>query len=511
MKRQKWFRRMRPYVGRHLLGIGTAAVVVVTLCVGWPVFHGVAQATTIDPLEETLIKEDVIEADLLQSKVTNGMCEDMLAPISEGTPAQKLLTAQNYMQEIKLIERSMREVAADEAASRGPDWYSSSDETLIRFRTIAQTNGTGGDGSPSPSPPDESPPPPADGASPPAAALLSTFAAASPCPSPGGTGGGGGGGGGIEGGGSPSSSPPDESLPPDEPPPYDEYSLHDESSPPPADGASPPAAALLSTFAAASPCPSPGGTGGGGGGGTGGGYGTGGVELSKRQAAAAAIAGEADDASIAERLHQKEEAAINAGASVPEAKASARCSTEVEVSDEELKKIKGMYEIKPQMPEEIRLRKTQQVGLLVSPVTKKRFEEIRRKHGSINEQSTSGIGCVELVDRMKAQLVPLDLEGLAIYGRHPNDVRELSSHRDARWGWDIYARQPGNLELLLDLRYAISREGQEFRLLPESPVYDGVIRVTMLQSGSSEEAKERPWWQRIFGGIFERISRLFGA
>jgi hypothetical protein len=33
MKRQKWFRRMRPYVGRHLLGIGTAAVVVVTLCV----------------------------------------------------------------------------------------------------------------------------------------------------------------------------------------------------------------------------------------------------------------------------------------------------------------------------------------------------------------------------------------------------------------------------------------------------------------------------------------------
>jgi len=414
---------MRPYVGRHLLGIGTAAVVVVTLCVGWPVYHSVAQtndaptdatltvgqciganATTIDPLEETLIKEDVIEENLLQSKVTNSMCENMLAPISDGTPAQKLLTAQNYMQEINLIERSMRKAAAEEAATRGPDWSSSSDESLIRFRTIAQTSqqvpalaqyGTGGDGT--------------------------------------------------------------------------------------------------------------------GGDGTGGGYGTGGVEPSKRQAAAAASAGEDDDASIAERLHQKEEAAINAGASVPEAKASARCSTEVEVSDDELKKGKGLYEIKPQMPEEIRLRKTQKVGLLVSPVTKKRFEEIRRKHGSINEQSTSGIGCVELVDRMKAQLVPLDLEGLRIYPRHPNDIRELSSHLDTRWGWDIYARQPGNLELLLDLRYPISREGQEFRLIPESPVYDGVVRVTMLQSGSSEEATERPWWQRIFGGIFERISRLFGA
>jgi hypothetical protein len=421
---------MRPYVGRHLLGIGTAAVVVVTLCVGWPVYHGVAQtndaptdasltvgqciganATTIDPLEETLIKEDVIEENLLQSKVTNGMCEDMLAPISDGTPAQKLLTAQNYMQEINLIERSMRKAAAEEAATRGPDWSSSSEESLIRFRTIAQTSKQ--------------------------VPVLAQYDE------------GGGGGDNVSGGG-------------------------------------------------------------GGGGGTEAG-GIGGVEPSERQAAAAVSVGEDDDASIAERLLRKEEAAINAGASVPEAKASARCSTEVEVSDEELKKGKGLYKIKPQMPEEIQVRKTQRVGLLVLPVTKKRFEEMRQKHESINEKSTSSIGCVELVNRMKAQLVPLDLEGLRIYPRHPNDIRELSSHLDTRWGWDIYARQPGNLELLLDLRYPISREGQEFRLVPHSPVYDGVVRVTMLQSGSSEEATERPWWQRIFGGIFERISRLFGA
>src|SRR5215208_5821353 len=427
MKRQKWFRRMRPYVGRHLLGIGTAAVVVVTLCVGWPVYHGVAQtndaptdatltvgqciganATTIDPLEETLIKEDVIEENLLQSKVTNGMCEDMLAPISDGTPAQKLLTAQNYMKEINLIERSMRKAAAEEAATRGPDWSSSSEESLIRFRTIAQTSKQV-----------------------PALAQYDE---------------GGGGGDNVSGGGG-------------------------------GDNVS---------------------GGGGGGGGTEAG-GIGGVEPSERQAAAAASVGEDDDASIAERLLRKEEAAINAGASVPKAKASARCSTEVEVSDEELKKGKGLYVIKPQMPEEIQVRKTQRVGLLVLPVTKKRFEEMRQKHESINEKSTSSIGCVELVNRMKAQLVPLDLEGLRIYPRHPNDIRELSSHLDTRWGWDIYARQPGNLELLLDLRYPISREGQEFRLVPHSPVYDGVVRVTMLQSGSSEEATERPWWQRIFG------------
>jgi len=234
---------------------------------------------------------------------------------------RKLVAAQNYIQEIELIEEAMRK-AADEATARGTNWYSSSDESLSLFRAIAQIS--------------------------------------------------------------------------EQVPAQAQY-----------DGT--------------------------------GGDGTGGVEPIKQQAAAAASAGVDNDASIPERLRQKEAAAINAGASVPEAKASARCSTEVEVSDEELKKGKGQYEIKPQMPEEIRLRKTQKVGLLVSPVTRKRFEEIRQKHGSINEKSTSGIGCVELVDRMKAQLVPLDLEGLRIYARH-HDIRELSSHRDTIWGWEIYAR-----------------------------------------------------------------------
>jgi hypothetical protein len=78
-KREKCLSQMRLYIARHLLGIGSAAVVVVTLCVGWPVYHGVAQPNdapadatltvgqcigangTIDPLKETLINEDVIE------------------------------------------------------------------------------------------------------------------------------------------------------------------------------------------------------------------------------------------------------------------------------------------------------------------------------------------------------------------------------------------------------------------------------------------------------------------
>jgi hypothetical protein len=418
-KRQWWFPRMRPYIVRHLLGIGAAAGVVaaVALCGGWPVYEGVAQVdaaaddailtvgqcieanASVGPLEEVLIKEDIIEDDLLQTKVTNGMCEDMLDGTPDGTLVRRLVAAQSYIQEIELIEGAMRK-AADEAAARGPDWYSSSDESLVLFRAVAQTS---------------------------------------------------------------------EQLPAQA-----QY-----------DGRGDVGA---------------------------GGAGTGGVEPRKRQAAAAASVGEDNDASIAERLRQKEAAAINAGATVPEARAGARCSTEVEVSDDELEKGKGLYEIIPQIPEEMRLREKEQAGLLVSPVTKRRFEEIRQKHGVIDEESESGIGCVELVDRMKAQLVPLDLEGLGIDRHHPDDIRDLSSNKDIRWGWDIIARQRGNLKLLLDLRYAISREGgQEFRLVPQSPVYEGAIRVTPLQSGSNQEATERPWWWRIFESILERIFGVFGA
>src|SRR5215210_6467306 len=148
---------MRAYIVRHLFSIGAAGVVVVALCWGWPVYDGVAQAdnaaddailtvrtciganATSASLEEALIKEDIIEEDLLQTKVTNGMCKDMLDPIPGGTQVRKLDAAQNYMQEIELIEGAMRG-AAGEAATRGPGRGSSSDESLNLFRTVAHTS-----------------------------------------------------------------------------------------------------------------------------------------------------------------------------------------------------------------------------------------------------------------------------------------------------------------------------------------------------------------------------------
>jgi uncharacterized protein YjbI with pentapeptide repeats len=126
-----------------------------------------------------------------------------------------------------------------------------------------------------------------------------------------------------------------------------------------------------------------------------------------------------------------------------------------------------IYEIMPQLPEEIRLGETERAGLLVSLLT-------------IDEVSESDTSCVELADRMKAQLVPFDVGKLVISRQQPN-VQELSSNRVTRWGWDVTARQTGKLELIIDLRYAISPEGQEFRLVPQSPVYQGAIRLTTEQ------------------------------
>jgi hypothetical protein len=419
---------MRPYIVRHLLGTGAAAVVVVAFSGGWPVYESVAQVdegTNHDVLRveqcieasasvgrpaDTLIEEEIIEEDLLRSKVTNSMCEDMLKGIPDGTPVPKLVATQRYMQEIKLIEKAMGEAVgktAGGAAAKEFDRYFVTDGSFVSTRTVAAATQI--------------------------AAAAQYF-----------------------------------------------------------DGKGP---------GASSPSPGAGGEGDGSE-----------VTLRTTQAGAAASVGEDDDASIAERLREKEAAAMKEGASAPEAAAGARCGVEVDVLDDEVEKIEGMYEVKPLMPEEMRHGETEQAGLLVSPITKQKFQEVREEYGVIAEASESNTGCVVLADRMKAKLVPF--EGLVIDRHQPDDVRELSPNLDTRWGWDITASQTGEQDLYLDLRYAISREGSEFRPL-EEPVYEGAIKVSPLQSDSTQnateqEAEEQPWWRRIFGGILERIFGVIG-
>ena len=371
---------MRSYAIRQLFGPAAAVAVVAALRLGCgaaaddvtlTVGQCIGDNATNGPVEEALIKEDVIEENLLQTKVTKVVCEDMLKPISGSTQLQKLTAAQSYIQEIKLIEGAMRTAAAEEAA-RATAWHSSSNESLMQFGALAYT---------------------------------SELAAA--------------------------------------------QAQYDDA--------------------------------------------IGGIEPRELQAAAAARVGENNVASIATRMRQKEVTAANAGATVPEARAGARCSTEIEVSDEEAKKIvAGRYQFTPQMPKKIRLGKKEPAGLLVSRIPQQRIREKSQKHDLIEEASKSNIGCGYLTDRMQADLVPLELEALGIKGSYPDDIQALSSHQEVKWSWGVSGRQAGNPEVSLDLRYELSREGQVlFRHIPQvSPVYNEPIRVTA------------PWWQRIWQLIF---------
>jgi hypothetical protein len=165
------FCRRRWYILKYLIGIGVAAALM-ALCVGWPIHDAVAQTNegtltveeclgdanaSVDPIAEVLIKEGIIRENLLSTNVTDGMCEDMLQRAPDGTPVQRLVTAQNYLQEIELIENAIRE-AAGEAAARGPDRHFPANEPLVLTRStlLAVTQsaaraqyGGGGGGAPS--------------------------------------------------------------------------------------------------------------------------------------------------------------------------------------------------------------------------------------------------------------------------------------------------------------------------------------------------------------------------
>src|SRR5829696_98543 len=141
--------RRRWYIGKYLIGIGVAAALM-ALCVGWPIYDAVAQANdytltveeclgntnaSIEPIAEDLTEQGIIAEDLLPTKVTNGMCEDMLKQAADGTPVGRLVAAQNYIQDIKLIEYTIREATGEAAAkgidAKGPDHHFLADKLLV--------------------------------------------------------------------------------------------------------------------------------------------------------------------------------------------------------------------------------------------------------------------------------------------------------------------------------------------------------------------------------------------
>jgi len=147
---------LRECVGKYLIVTGVAAVVTV-LCVGWPVYDSVAQVddaaddgtltvgqcidanASVDPVEEALIEEDVIKENLLSTRVTDRMCDDILERAPDDIPVQRLVTAQNYVQEIELIVDALGE-AAGEAATKETDRHFLGDESLVLARASTEVS-----------------------------------------------------------------------------------------------------------------------------------------------------------------------------------------------------------------------------------------------------------------------------------------------------------------------------------------------------------------------------------
>lgn len=151
------FCRRRQYIGKYLVGIGVAEALM-ALCMGWLVYDAAAQTNgapadgtltvgkclseaniSVGPVGQALIKEGIIEENLLPTMVTNDMCEEILKRAPDGTSVQTLVAAQNYVQEIKLIENSIRG-AAGEAAAKGSDRHLFGDESLVSARVMVQAD-----------------------------------------------------------------------------------------------------------------------------------------------------------------------------------------------------------------------------------------------------------------------------------------------------------------------------------------------------------------------------------
>jgi hypothetical protein len=146
--RLETFCRRRQYIGKYLVAFGVAAALMV-LCMGWLVYDAAAQTNdvpndgpltvreclseahiSVGPVEQTLIQQGIIAWDLLPTKVTDGMCEEMLEQPADGTPVGRLVAAQNYVQDIKLIEYTIRR-ATGEAAAKGTDHHFLADKPLV--------------------------------------------------------------------------------------------------------------------------------------------------------------------------------------------------------------------------------------------------------------------------------------------------------------------------------------------------------------------------------------------
>jgi hypothetical protein len=110
--------KMMPRIGKGLIG----AVVVVTLaalCVSGneatadniqTVEQCIDNKTnaSVEPFEETLVREGIIREELVKIEITNEVCEEIIARTPGGTPIESAVAAVNVIQELDIIQERMK-------------------------------------------------------------------------------------------------------------------------------------------------------------------------------------------------------------------------------------------------------------------------------------------------------------------------------------------------------------------------------------------------------------------
>ena len=214
-----------------------------------------------------------------------------------------------------------------------------------------------------------------------------------------------------------------------------------------------------------------------------------------KQATAISGAAQTDsDASIAERLNQKEDAGMKAGASQPEAAAGSRCSLELELLGSASKKLyRGKFRISPVMPKEMQHGDTKTVKLFVSGTTKDVYEELVRQYEEVAEASSAKDQCVGVTSHMKAILTGRGFDISPLQG-HDSLVRPIT--QSTSWGWDITASTEGNHPLHLSLGQELRQAGEEsnFNWIEPSPLDKTItVRATLLQKVSDAAGRNWQW------------------
>jgi hypothetical protein len=225
----------------------------------------------------------------------------------------------------------------------------------------------------------------------------------------------------------------------------------------------------------------------------------GGIPPITQRAATAASVGRDGDASIAERLRQKEAALRKAGSSPLEVVAGARCSLEADllsaVFSKELSRRKSVQVRPDPAPKEMGYRDTVTVKLVVSGSVREVYEKLERQYEEV-AQASKAKDCLVLTKIMKANLTGPHFEISSDTGNDDSLRRQRITH-DTTWRWDVTANTGGNHHLYLFLGHVLKRTGAEpwsTWVAPAPLRYEEVIAVKARPLQEVLDSRGRNWW-----------------